>query len=110
VALYEYQCRPNSHRFEVRHGMNENPIQACPECGGEVRRVIQPVGVVFKGSGFYATDSRKPAPTSKPAETKESKAKESGSAEAKSDGSGAKESASPASSSTDGAVTKPAAG
>lgn len=59
MPLYEYECKPNGHRFEVRHGMTENPVHACPECGGEVRRVINPVGIVFKGSGFYATDSRK---------------------------------------------------
>jgi predicted nucleic acid-binding Zn ribbon protein len=38
--------------------VNEEPVRECPECGGEVRRVIHPVGIVFKGSGFYATDSR----------------------------------------------------
>lgn len=59
MPLYEYQCRPNGHRFEVRHGMTESPVHTCPECEGEVRRVINPVGIVFKGSGFYATDSRK---------------------------------------------------
>jgi putative FmdB family regulatory protein len=59
VPLYEYECLPEHHRFEVRHGMNEDPIIACQVCGGEVRRVIHPVGIVFKGSGFYVTDSRK---------------------------------------------------
>lgn len=58
MPLYEYQCAPHNHRFEVRHGINEEPVRACPECGGEVRRVIHPVGIVFKGAGFYATDSR----------------------------------------------------
>lgn len=68
MPLYEYQCRPNGHRFEVRHGINEDPVQECPECGGEVRRVIHPVGIVFKGSGFYATDSRSSSTATKPAE------------------------------------------
>lgn len=79
MPLYEYQCKPNQHRFEVRHGFNEEPVHACPECGGEVRRVIHPVGVVFKGSGFYATDSRKPGPTAKPAESKPAAAPAGGS-------------------------------
>jgi putative FmdB family regulatory protein len=70
VPLYEYQCKPNQHRFEVRQGYNEEPLQVCPECGGEVRRVIHPVGVVFKGSGFYVNDSRKSSPTAKPADGK----------------------------------------
>ncbi len=61
MPLYEYQCLPHSHRFEVRHGFNEEPVTECPQCAGPVRRVIHPVGIVFKGSGFYATDSRKPS-------------------------------------------------
>jgi putative FmdB family regulatory protein len=69
LPLYEYQCLPHKHRFEARHGMTDEPVQVCPECGGPVRRVIHPVGIVFKGSGFYATDSRKSSSTSKPAET-----------------------------------------
>lgn len=64
VPLYEYQCIPNGHRFEVRHGITESVTQ-CPECSGEVRRVIHPVGVVFKGSGFYVTDSKKSNAASK---------------------------------------------
>lgn len=67
MPLYEYQCEPNQHRFEVRHGYRENPALTCPECGAPVRRVIQPVGIVFKGSGFYATDSRSKNAANKPA-------------------------------------------
>jgi predicted nucleic acid-binding Zn ribbon protein len=55
--------------------MNENPVEECPECGGEVRRVIHPVGIVFKGSGFYATDSRSKATDKKPAEKPKEAAK-----------------------------------
>jgi len=43
--------------------MSDDSLTECPECGGSVRRVIHPVGVVFKGSGWYITDSRKPAPS-----------------------------------------------
>ena len=67
MPLYEYQCLPNGHRFEVRHGITEEPVKVCPECGGGVRRVIHPVGIVFKGSGFYATDSRQTSTKSEPA-------------------------------------------
>jgi len=70
VPLYEYQCVPEHHRFEVRQGINDDPVRTCPECGGEVRRVIHPVGIVFKGTGFYATDSKKTPASTKPAETK----------------------------------------
>lgn len=67
MPLYEYQCLPHGHRFEVRQGINDDPVTACQECGAPVRRVVQPVGIVFKGSGFYVNDSRKSSnPASKP--------------------------------------------
>lgn len=58
MPLYEYQCLREGHRFEIRQPITSDPLHECPECGGEVRRIIHPVGIVFKGSGFYATDSR----------------------------------------------------
>ncbi|MGH2447857.1 MAG: FmdB family zinc ribbon protein [Chloroflexota bacterium] len=64
MPLYEYQCQPNGHRFEARHGIHDQ-VETCSVCGGPVRRVIHPVGIVFKGSGFYATDSRSPPPPKK---------------------------------------------
>ena len=59
MPLYEYECRDCKNRFEVRQRIVEEPISVCPSCGGPCRRVIHPVGIVFKGSGFYITDSRK---------------------------------------------------
>jgi putative FmdB family regulatory protein len=67
VPLYEYQCLPERHTFEVRQGINDEPVATCPVCGGPVRRVIQPVGIVFKGSGFYVNDSRKSSSTAQAA-------------------------------------------
>jgi putative FmdB family regulatory protein len=58
VPIYEYQCDTCGLRFERRQHMNDEPLKDCPECEGHVHRVIQPVGVIFKGSGFYITDSR----------------------------------------------------
>lgn len=103
MPLYEYQCRPHSHRFEVRHGINEQPITSCPECGGEVRRVIHPVGVVFKGSGFYVTDSRKSSEKA-PAKKSETKSSESKSSESKSEGSSSTSSESKSSPSSESAA------
>jgi predicted nucleic acid-binding Zn ribbon protein len=62
--------------------MGDEPVKICPECGGDVRRLIQPVGIIFKGSGFYVTDNRAKSSTSgarstKPSKTTESKASES---------------------------------
>jgi putative FmdB family regulatory protein len=58
VPIYEYQCDTCGLRFERRQRMSDEPLKDCPECDGHVHRVIQPVGVIFKGSGFYITDSR----------------------------------------------------
>jgi predicted nucleic acid-binding Zn ribbon protein len=52
--------------------MEDEPISVCPECGGKVHRLIQPVGIIFKGSGFYVTDNRSKSPTSTPGTVKES--------------------------------------
>ncbi len=59
MPLYEYQCTECGVRFERQQHFGDMPVTACPECGGEVRRLIGPVGVIFKGSGFYVNDSRK---------------------------------------------------
>lgn len=66
MPLYEYQCQACGVRFERRQHIDEKPIKVCPECGGEVQRLIQPVGIIFKGSGFYVTDNRAKSSTSTP--------------------------------------------
>ncbi len=62
MPRYEYKCKKCDRAFEVTHGINDT-VESCEECGGDVRRVFHPVGIVFKGSGFYATDSKKPDTT-----------------------------------------------
>ncbi len=57
MPTYEYLCRTCSHRFETWQKMTDDPLTTCPECGGSIRRVLFPAGVVFKGSGFYKTDN-----------------------------------------------------
>ena len=87
MPLYEYECRDCKNRFEIRQRIVEEPISVCPTCGGSCRRVIHPVGIVFKGSGFYVTDNRKgeaSSTASGSSETKpEGKATEGKTAEAK---------------------------
>ncbi|MFQ6100854.1 MAG: FmdB family zinc ribbon protein [Anaerolineae bacterium] len=70
MPLYEYQCQACGVRFERWQHVNDEPVKVCPECGGEVHRLIQPVGVIFKGSGFYVTDNRGKSSTSQPGSTK----------------------------------------
>jgi len=56
MPIYEYKC-PNGHLFEVFHGMTEDGPEACEVCGeGPLQRVLHPVAVHYKGSGFYSTD------------------------------------------------------
>jgi putative FmdB family regulatory protein len=57
MPTYGYRCE-NGHEFEVVQGMTEKSLTDCVECGAPVRRIFYPVGVVFKGQGFYKTDSR----------------------------------------------------
>lgn len=68
MPLYDYACTKCGHTLEVRHGFDETYAQACEKCGSPMRRVFNAAPILFKGSGFYVTDSRKPGSTSKPAE------------------------------------------
>lgn len=58
MPIYLYQCDACGVRFERRQRFAEQPLTECPECDGPVHRIIQPVGIIFKGSGFYVTDNR----------------------------------------------------
>src|SRR5918996_1868878 len=58
VPTYDYQCRSCGSVTEVIHSMLEEGPSVCERCGGVLRRVLYPTGIIFKGSGFYRTDSR----------------------------------------------------
>src|SRR5215813_12961278 len=58
MPMYDYVCQSCGHRFEAWQKITDDPLEVCPECGSPVRRVLYPVGLVFKGGGFYKTDSR----------------------------------------------------
>ncbi|MHB1318011.1 MAG: FmdB family zinc ribbon protein, partial [Anaerolineae bacterium] len=84
MPTYQYKCEDCGVRFERFQHFSEQPLERCPECDGSVRRVIQPVGVIFKGSGFYVTDNKKTtALTSKPEHKVDGDAKTEAKAEAK---------------------------
>jgi putative FmdB family regulatory protein len=58
VPTYDYQCRSCGVVTEVIHPMSEDGPTVCERCGGALRRVLFPAGIIFKGSGFYRNDSR----------------------------------------------------
>jgi putative FmdB family regulatory protein len=70
VPTYAYACTECGHRFEAVQSFTDDALTVCPECEGRLRKVFSNVGVVFKGSGFYRTDSRSDGKTngSKPAD------------------------------------------
>ena len=59
MPTYEYRCPECQNHYETREGFDAPSVQACPRCGGRAKRVIYAPPIVFKGSGFYVTDSRK---------------------------------------------------
>src|SRR6266849_9273229 len=93
VPTYTYTCTACNNHIEKRQSFTDPPLTTCEACGGTLRKIIHPVGIVFKGSGWYVTDSRSsssstngPGTTSdstsstKDSSTKESSARESGGA------------------------------
>jgi putative FmdB family regulatory protein len=58
MPLYTYDCAGCSATIERRQSFNEPPLSECPDCGGALRKVLHPVGIIFKGSGWYCTDNR----------------------------------------------------
>ncbi|MDR1948062.1 MAG: zinc ribbon domain-containing protein [Spirochaetaceae bacterium] len=59
MPTYEYECKGCGHTFDVFQSMSDEPVKVCPQCGGEVRRLINGgSGIIFKGSGFYVTDKK----------------------------------------------------
>ena len=58
MPTYEYLCKTCGHRFETWQKMSDEPLTVCPNCGADIHRVLFANGVVFKGSGFYSTETR----------------------------------------------------
>jgi len=58
VPTYEYRCKDCDHEFEIVQAFSDAALTECPSCGGALRKVFGNVGITFKGSGFYKTDSR----------------------------------------------------
>jgi putative FmdB family regulatory protein len=90
MPTYEYRCRSCGEPLEVVQSFTDDPLTECPACGGELRKVFRSVGIAFKGSGFYKTDSRTAAKSS--SSSSGSALESSGSSESKSTSSGSSES------------------
>jgi putative FmdB family regulatory protein len=82
MPTYGYRCEKNGHEFEVVQSFSDPPLKRCKICGSKVNRIFYPVGIVFKGPGFYATDNRAASRASRAADKSESDGKGDG-AEAK---------------------------
>ena len=66
MPTYQYRCTSCANELEAFQKFTDDPLTTCEECGGSLRKLYNAVGIVFKGSGFYATDSRKSKSASKP--------------------------------------------
>jgi putative FmdB family regulatory protein len=106
MPTYEYRCKDCGEDLEVVQAFTDDALTECPTCGGTLRKVFGNIGVSFKGSGFYKTDSRNGSGSKKKAEKSE-KSSDSTSSESKSSSdSGSKDSASKDSGSKDTSTTK----
>ena len=74
MPTYQYACTECDHAFEQFQSFSEDSLTECPQCQGRLRKLFNAVGVVFKGSGFYRTDSRSAAKAESGSPSAESKA------------------------------------
>ncbi len=72
MPVYEYECDQCGTHFERIQSIRDEPIRLCPQCSGTVHKVFHPAGIIFKGSGWYITDSRKSSSSAVTGETKTS--------------------------------------
>ena len=88
MPTYAYACTDCGHHFEARQSFTEDALTVCPECEGRLRKLFNAVGVVFKGSGFYRTDSRSASSSSSGSSTSGASGGSGGSAGGSGSGSG----------------------
>lgn len=65
MPIYVYACTNCGERIEAKQSFDDPPLEVCPHCGGKLRKMYSPVGIVFKGSGFYSTDAKRSSSTTK---------------------------------------------
>jgi putative FmdB family regulatory protein len=101
MPTYQYACTECGHSFEQFQSFSEDALTVCPECDGKLRKLFNAVGVVFKGSGFYRTDSRSTSSSTTPASTTSSSSASDSSSTSSSSSSTSSTSSSTSSSSSD---------
>ena len=113
MPTYSYQCTQCGDKFDIVQSFSDDALSTCEKCNGKLRKLFNSVGIVFKGSGFYRTDSRSGSSTaSEPAKAESSKAESSkaeSSASASSNGSSTSSSSSSSSSSSAASTSNSAA-
>ena len=87
MPIYDYECACCSNRFELKRSFSENGTVSCPSCGSSAQRIFSAVPIIFKGSGFYVTDSRGNNSASSPTDSAE-KPKAGSADQAKADSAG----------------------
>jgi putative FmdB family regulatory protein len=107
VPTYQYTCTECGEGLEAYQKFTDDPLTVCPACGGKLRKIFSPVGIVFKGSGFYRTDSRASASNGSKDKSHNGSASDSSSSSEKSAGSDQKTGSSSSGSSS--GESKPAA-
>ena len=85
MPTYEYQCQECGERMEVFQKFSDKPLRVHPECGGKLQKVFHASGIVFKGSGYYVTDSRKKSSEPKKSDAKGDSKKGDSKADSKSE-------------------------
>jgi putative FmdB family regulatory protein len=94
MPIYAYRCDSCGVQFEKHQSFDDNPLKICPECNEPaLRKLIQPVGIVFKGSGFYVTDNRSASKSGLESTRKEKSSAKSEDAKGESDSSTTEKSA-----------------
>ena len=87
MPIYGYRCSECQHELELLQSMSDAPLTQCPQCGGRLQKLLYPVGVHFKGSGFYSTDYKKNGGSKTSTSSEQSEGKSEGKGEGSANGS-----------------------
>ncbi|MGC4935595.1 FmdB family zinc ribbon protein [Gordonia sp. DT30] len=108
MPTYSYACTECDNKFDIVQSFSDDSLTECPQCAGRLRKLFNSVGIVFKGSGFYRTDSRNGSTSSESASSSESKSESKSDAKSSSDSSSASSGSSSSDSSSSSSSTKAA--